>query len=241
MAEIPGLETFEGRAGEILSQIVTGGFAIILILILAGVILGVALYVRYLRQFNVKVEIISIRGGGTKEEPIYKIINDVGGFIVNKKDQTRFFRLRGEKVDLPSPPLESLQLDAKGRNHIKIFQKSDTEYYYMFPDKIDTKYVVREGKDIPIAQMSLKISEGDVAYWGQLRKRDNKKLFDTESIIMKLLPFLIPMLMFMLVIFLTYMITDHWGDFASAASALRDAAQALRDTGCTSTATVTQG
>ena len=67
--------------------------------------------------------------------------------------------------------------------------------------------------------------------------RDNRKLFDMESLIMKLLPFIIPMLMFMLVIFLTYMITDHWGEFASAAKALSDAAKALQEVSTASTVT----
>lgn len=227
-----------GNVGkDLIGKLVSGGLIIVGVLILCGIILGVALYIRHLRKFNIKVEIKSLRGSGTRGEPIYKIVNDVGGFIDNKKDQTRWFRLRGERVDLPSPPLEALQLDSKGVNHLKIFQKSDTEYFYLLPDKIDMKVLIRNGVEVPIAELEMKVAEGDVVYWGQLRKRDNKKMFDMESMLMKLLPYIVPMLMFMLVIFLTYMITDHWGEFASAAASLSQAAEALRDVSTASTTT----
>jgi len=225
-----------GSAGtDLMDKVISGSILFIGLIVVAGIILGVGFYIRYLRQFNIKVEIKSLRGSGTMGEPIYKIVTDVGGFIENKQDKTRWFRLRGEKIDLPSPPLEAMQLDSTGKNHIKIFQKSDTEYFYLLPDKIDMATVVRNGETVPVAQLEMKVSDGDVTYWGQLRKRDNKKLFDMESMMMKLLPFIVPMLMFMLVIFMTYMITDHWGEFASAANALNNAAQALERT---ATATV---
>jgi len=229
---------FASIGSVLLKKVISGGAIVIGVIILALIILGIGLYVRYLRQFNVKVEIKSLRGSGTRGEPVYKIVEDVGGFIENKKDKTRWFRLKGEKVDLASPPLEALQMRADGKNLLKIFQKSDTEYYYLIPDKIDMTSIIRGGVEVPIAQMNMKIVEGDVSYWGQLRKRDNRKLFDTESLIMKLLPFIVPVLMFMLVIFMTYLITDHWGEFASAAQALKEAAEALQ---LTTTAQVTTG
>lgn len=122
-----------------------------------------------------------------------------------------------------------MEVDSHGRNRLKILQKSEKEYYYLLPDKIDENVVIRGGKVIPVTQLSMSVVDGDVGYWGQIRKRDNRKLFDTESLIMKLLPYIVPMLMFMLVIFMTYMITDHWGTFAGAAEALKQAAEALRD------------
>jgi len=223
------MSNIQGVGQEFLDKIISGGLIVMGVIFLIVVILGIGLYIRWLRQFNVRVEIKSLRGSGTMGEPIYKIVNDVGGFVENKTDKTRWFRLRNQKVDLPSPPLEALELDSTGRNHLKIFQKSDTEYYYLLPDRIDMKVIMRGGKEVPIAEMSMKIVDGDVAYWGQLRKRDNKKLFDMESMFMKLLPYIVPVLMVMLVIFFTYLITDKWDVFASAAQALREAAEALRD------------
>lgn len=221
--------SFQTAGNEILGKIVTGSIMLIGALFIAGIILGTALYIRYLRQFNIKVEIKSLRGSGSRGEPIYKIISDVGGFVENKQDKTRWFRLKGEKIDLPSPPLEALQLDASGVNHLKIYQRSDTEYYYLLPDRINTSVVVRDGKVIPVAQMELKISDGDVVYWGQLRKKQDRKMFDMESMLMKIIPYIGLMILFVGVVFLSYMITDNWGTFAAAADALREAAEALKD------------
>lgn len=219
---------------EIIGKVITGGVVVIGILFLGGIILGLGFYIRYLRKFNVRVRIKSIRSRGITGEPIYKIVPDMGGFIENKKDKTRWFRLRGEKVDLPSPPLEVMQVDYRGVNYIDILQKSDIEYYYLLPDRIDFGTITRTGEDgnlidIPVGQRSMKIVEGDVAYWGQLRKKGDKKMFDMENIFMKLLPYIVPVLMFMLVIFMTYLITEHWGEFATAAQALNDAAKTLKD------------
>jgi len=234
-----GMGQFSQIGGDLLNRVIYGGAAVVGIIILAAVIVGVGFYVRYLRKFNIKVEIKSLRSSGILGRETYKIIEDRGGIIQNKRDKTSWFRLMREKVDLPSPPLECFELDAKGTNHIKILQKSENEYYYLLPDRVDTSVIIRAGAEIPIAQSGLKVIEGDVSYWGQLRKRENKKIFDTEGIIMKLLPFIVPTLMFVLVIFLTYLITDHWGEFASAAQALERAANALRDVSQASTVTGT--
>jgi len=229
---------FEGIGRELLSKLLTGSVIVIAVIIFSCIILGIALYIRYLRKFNIKVEIQSLRGSGTMGEPVYKLVTDLGGFIDDKKNKTRYFRLMKEKIDLPSPPLECLQFDAKGRNHLKIYQKSDTEYFYLMPDRIDKDYIVRNGVKVPVATLNQKIVEGDIGYWNQLKKRDNRKLFDTEGLLIKLLPFIIPTLMFMLVIFMTYLITEHWGEFSAAANALKDAAEALRSV---STAEVVTG
>ena len=147
------MSNIQGVGQEFLDKIISGGLIVMGVIFLIVVILGIGLYIRWLRQFNVRVEIKSLRGSGTMGEPIYKIVNDVGGFVENKTDKTRWFRLRNQKVDLPSPPLEALELDSTGRNHLKIFQKSDTEYYYLLPDRIDMKVIMRGGKEVPIAEM----------------------------------------------------------------------------------------
>lgn len=229
------MSAFGDVGGQILQRIMSGTIIVFMVLILGGIIVGVGFYIRYLRQFNIRVRIRSVRNPGTKGSPIYKVVDDWGGYIYKKREgqKVRWFRLKGEKVDLPTPPLECLEIGVGGRNHINILQKSDEEYYYMIPDNINYETIVRnkDGKmvDIPVGEVGFKIVEGDVAYWNQLRKRDNKKLFDTESIVMKILSYLVPVLLFMMVIFMTYFITEHWGEFSAAAEALKEAAFALRD------------
>jgi len=158
-----------------------------------------------------------------------KIIRDKGGMIYDKKTKSWWFRLKDSKVDLPPPPYEAYQQGVGGVNIVKIWQKAHNEFFYLVPDSISQTEIIRDGKLIPIAKQDMKVVEGDVAYWNQLRKREDKKLFDPEGLAMKLLPYIGIFLMFMLVIFLSYFITQHWGEFAQAAQALKEAAQALRD------------
>ncbi len=239
---MPTLEggQFQAISSQLLDTLLSGTIVVFLVLIMGFIILGVVLYVRHILQFNIKVRIKSIRNPGSEGQVIYKIIEDKGAFIYKKKKNQRWFRLRREKVDLPVPPLETLELGVKGQNYVNILQKSDDEYYFLLPDKIDFDTIIKnqDGKlvKVPVGKVNLKIVEGDVSYWNQIRKRKNEELFDTESLLMKLLPFIVPVLMFMLVIFLTYIITDHWGEFASAAQYLKETAEILRDV---STATTT--
>ena len=221
---------FKDVGSQLIERLISGSIIVFLILVSGGIIMGVLWYVKYLRQFNIKVEIKSLRGSGTKGEPIYKIIPDWGGMIYDKKDKRHYFKLLREKVELPPPPLDCLELQANGRNQLKIFQKSQEEYYYLLPEQINLENVIRGGKKIPVGRAELSVIEGDIAYWNTLRKRDNRKLFDTETLLLKILPYVGIFLMFITVIFLTYIISDHWGTFNSAAQALREAAFALRDT-----------
>lgn len=217
-----------GTASKIASMVVRGGIIVIMIIILAIIAVVVGLYVRYRSQFVYKVEIKSKRSSGVSKSEAYKIIEDKGAFIRNKKEGSVYFRLLNQKVDLTPPPLECMQIGIKGKNYIKIFQPSDEEYYYLMPDEIQlVNAVTTKGDNISVAMQKVRAIGGDSAYWNILRKRENRKLFDTEGLLMKLLPYIVPVLMFMLVIFLSYMITEHWGEFSAAATALKEAAEAL--------------
>ena len=221
------VDQFTDIGGDLIGKIMYGSIAVFSILILGGIILGAGLYIRYLRQFNIKVRIKSKRSSGVDGNPIYKIIYDKGAFIRKKKEKANWFRIKGEKVDLCNPPFETMQVLANGGNEIEILKNSDEEYSYLLPSTSNQKVIVREGKQISVSEIDMKIVEGDIAYWNQLRKRRNKELFDMESLLMKFLPYIVPTLMVVMVIFLTYIITDHWGEFTAAAQALNNAAQAL--------------
>lgn len=222
-----------GVASQILNRVVTGGIMVIGVVIFAILVLVILLYVRYIRQFNIDVEIKSTRsrgatGGG--ESVNYKLLSDKGGMIHNKKDKRWYFRLRKERVDLPLPPYQCFQIGEGGRNKIKIWQPSHEVYHYMLPDKINTSKMIIDGEEINIAEQEMKVVSGGDIYWNILKKKDMRKIFDPESLLMKLLPYIIPVLMFMLVIFMTYFITQHWGEFTAAAKALEEAAKILQET-----------
>ena len=222
-----GSEAVGSVGSAILSKLVSGSIIVIVALIIGACIVGLAFYLRYNSQFIYDIEIKSLRSSGLITNQNYKIIKDKGAFIRNKKDKSVWFRLKNQRVDLPPPPLECMQIGVKGKNYIKILQKSDEEYYYLLPENIDLQKVIRDGKELIIGEESIKVIDGDVAYWNIQRKKADKKLFDVESLFMKLLPYVVPVLMFMLVIFMTYMITQHWGEFSAAASALERAADRL--------------
>lgn len=223
-----------GFARDMLSKITGGTIAVVGFLLFAGLIIGIAFYIRYLRQFNIKVEIRSVRNpGAPSTQEVYKIVPDKGGIIYDKKTKTNWFRLKGEKVDLPTPPYDVMQLMADGSNKIEIYQPTHSEYYYVLPSRIDRKQVIREGKSFNVAELEEKIVDPAVGYWGQLKKRDNRTLFNTEHWAMKLLPYLIPALMIIGVIFYTYIWLDKTPQLIEAsrkvAVELRAVAEALKD------------
>lgn len=201
-------ESVSGTLGpmtdKIMGSIVSGTVIVVGVVLLAAGIGVLGFYMRYRSQFIYKVEIQSKRSSGLGTNTTIKIIEDKGAFIRNKKDKTTWFRLLNQKVDLLPPPLEAINLGIGGKNYVKIYQASDEEYYYILPDEIIFE------KDSGIASKKVKVISGDAAYWNSLRKRDNRKLFDMESTLMKLLPYIIPVLMFVLVIFLSYMLIGKW-------------------------------
>lgn len=214
-----------GGAG-LLAGLLTGTVKLVAAIVVMGIIIGTAFYVRYLRQFDIKVEIISTRAniGGTDQ---HKIIFDKAGYLYDKKDKHYYFRLKEMKVDLPVPPFNVLIPTDKG-NMIKIWQKSINEYVFLLPDRIRHDIIIKQdGKGYAASNLELNQIDGDVAFWNTKRKSTNKSIFNPESTLMKLLPFIVPVLMFILVIFLTWIVVKKFDVLADVATQLNSAAQAI--------------
>lgn len=195
-------------------------------LVVAAVIIGVGWWVHYLRKFDIEVEIKSLRAdmGGRKQ---YKIIHDKAGYIYSKRDKCWFFRLKDIKIDLKVPPFNVLMPTDKG-NKIKLLQTSPDEFTFLLEDEIiEDKIIGTDGKLYPISAIKLKQVEGDVAFWNIKRKSLNKGLFNPESTLMKLLPFIVPVLMFVLVIFMTWMVLKNFSVLGDVAASLKETAQIL--------------
>jgi len=216
--------TFGDTAGNIVSSIISKSMLVLLVLLIGGAILGVALYVRWRRKFNIIVEIYSERSIGSLEDKDYttnseairdiinqgnhKIIFDRGAIVYDKKDGYWYFRILGEKVDLPEPPFNVLQSSNKG-NVLKVWQKSHDEFIFLMPDKLCKTHVIkRGGKLYPISQIEQKQVEGDIGYWNVKRKQKTKALFDTESLFMKILPFMPHIIGGMISLFIIYVLMD---------------------------------
>ena len=231
MADLTG--GFSSVGGAIVERILSGGFIFIGVLVLIVFIIGVVWGIFYYRKFDIKIRIKAKRGTGSDGESVYKIYYDKGAIMHKRRDKRSFLRLLHDKVDLPCPPYESLQILAKGGNELGIVRESDTEYYYEVPGTIGRGYVMKDGRSVAVKNSSTKIIESDVAYWNQLRKRDNRKLFDMESLLMKVLPFIPLIIVVVGMIFFTYIWLDKIPGVLTAvaevADKLAEAAVALRD------------
>lgn len=221
-----------GLLGSFLGQAI---FAIGIILII-GAIGGTIWYVRYLQKFDIKVEVISTRAniGGVDQ---YKIFFDKAGIIYDKTDKIWYLRIKNIGVDLPQPPYNVLIPTDKG-NMVKIWQKSAEEFVFLLPDKILPIIVKQDGKTYASASVTAKQLEGDVSYWNQKRKERNKDLFNPQSLMMRLLPLIVPLLMFVLVIFMTWMVLKNFSVLGDVANSLRETAAILKGS---SSAVVTTG
>jgi len=202
--------------GKIFSGIIWFGLAVIVI----GVIFGVMWYfIIYRRKFDIKVKVISDRAG---DPAIYF---DSAAILYDKKDKNKYFRFWGERTDLPVPPFKVLQKLRRG-DYLEVWRKSEDEFVFLTPPRINKMKVLRaDGKLYPIAQTEQKQVEGDIAYWNIKRKEKNKRLFDTESILMKLLPYIPHIIGGVITIFVLYILMDSLPEVLRA---LTDLAQELR-------------
>ena len=204
MAEISGLMSSitETLVNKVFSSILWFG----LILFAIGVI-GFLMYwfLIYKRKFNIKVKIISARANDRD----YTLF-DKAAILTDRKTRTKYFRIWGLKIDLPAPEFNVLQNTSEG-DYIELYRASEDALYFLTPPIIDKKKVIKsDGREYLIAAQKLKQIDADMSFWAAKRKDSNKKMFDPESILMKLLPY-IPLILggafmvFMLYILLSYM------------------------------------
>ena len=198
--------------------------AIVGIVIVLGVGLGVFFYTRHIKKYNIIVEIRSERSGlpdiGTEsveayatkvrsmtQNNNYKIIYDKGAMLYSKDDKNWYFRIKGEKVDLPVPPFNVLTASNKG-NVLKVWQRSKEEYFYLLSDKIDPTVIRAHGGTYNVAQLSTKVVDSDISFWNVKKKEKVKKLFDPESILAKVLAYIPQIVSGFLTIMLLWIVFD---------------------------------
>lgn len=235
---------FTQTAGSLLSGVMSAGFAIGAVVLVMSVLVGTMLYVRHVRRYNLIVEIRAERStspdindgiirtddqmseiGRKIRQGNYKIIYDKGAILFDKKDKTWYFRIKGERIELPVPPFNVLTPSTKG-NVLKLWQKSNEEYFYLLPDSINPTIVRADGKEYKVAQLSTKVVEGDIAYWNIKRKEKVKKLFDPESLLAKIVAYLPQIVGGFLLILLIWIVFDK---IPGLINQLTDLANALRE------------
>jgi len=184
--------------GKLFGSILYFGLAVILI-----ATIGVAMWywLHYKKKFDIMVKIRSERA---RDPAIYF---DWAAVIYNRQTKSKYFRLLNTKVDLPVPPFNVLQKTNRG-DYLEIYRKSEEDFKFLTPGKIDKDRIIRaDGKIYPVASTDQKQIEGDI-YWYISRKDKMKKLFDTDSMLVKILPWIPQIMGGIFMIFILYVMMD---------------------------------
>jgi len=158
----------------------------------------------YKKKFNITVKITSERAKDRN-----RIIFDKAAILRDRTDRSMFFRIWGMKLDLPAPKFNVLQSTSEG-DYLELYRTSENRIYYLTPSIIDKKKIIQaDGKVYAIASQKNLQMNPDMDFWAARRVLENKKFFDTESIFMKLLPYIAAILGGVITIFILYILLDH--------------------------------
>lgn len=177
-------------------------FVVLLIFAVIGILMWY--FIIYQRKFDIKIKVTSNRADGNDQ-----IMFDKGAFLTERKTGTPYLRIWKMKKDLPIPKYEIIQKTSDG-DYIEIYRKSENEFYFLQPSTINKDVVIKNnGKEETLASQETKMVDPEMAFWAVKRKQLNKKMFDTESLAMKLIPFLPQILGGVFMIFILYILLDH--------------------------------
>lgn len=196
---------FDAIAGQFVEKIFSGilwfGISVIIIAILIFLMWW---FLIYKKKFNIDVKIISERA-----EDQNKIIFDKAAILTSRKDHSKYFRLWNTKIELPSPRFNIMQSTASG-DYIELYRTSEDVFYYLTPPQIDKRYVIRgDGQLYPMASQGVRQIDPDMAFWATKRKSQNKGMFDTEKLWMKVLPYIPHIISGVLVVFILYILMSY--------------------------------
>ncbi len=177
----------------------------------------------YKKKFNILVKVTSERAGDRN-----RIIFDKAAILRDKKDKSMYFRIWGMKLDLPAPRFNVLQSTSDG-DYLELYRTSENRIYYLTPSVIDKKNIIEaDGVAHAIAVQTNKQINPDMEFWATRRQQENKKMFDTESMFMKLLPYLPAILGGFITIFVLYILLDHLPGILSALTELVQEMKSLK-------------
>jgi len=213
MAATDGIQEIGGNVvAGIFNSILIFGIVFILLCAIGFIMWWVLVYKK---KFNIRVKIISARAGDKN-----KILFDQAAILRSRKDQSHFFRLWSTKIDLPAPNFNVLQSTNKG-DYIEVYRTSENTIYYLTPPQIDKTYVIRgDGKKYFIASQKTMQLNQDMEFWNVKRKSLNKKMFDTEKLWMKILPFIPHIIGGVVTIFVLYILMSYLPEVLAQLTAL---------------------
>lgn len=206
--------------GKILGSILWIGIAFIIFITVFGLIW---FFVIYRRKFDIKVKIVSERAGDKDA-----VIWDKAAILTDRKDKTKYFRLWGLKFDLPVPKFNVLQSTSEG-DYLEILRKSEEDFYFLTPSLVDkTKIIRADGRLYAMADQIQKQIDPDVAYWMTKRKQFNKKMFNVDSLLGKLIEFAPIIIISFIQLFVLYILLDKLPAVLSELSRLTSELKTLK-------------
>jgi hypothetical protein len=199
-------------ADKIFSGILWFGIAIFIIGVLCFCMWW---FLIYKKKFNIDVKIISERA-----EDQNRILFDKAAILSSRKDGTKYFKLWKTNIELPAPRFNIMQSTGSG-DYIELYRTAEDVFYFLTPPGINKKYVIRgDGKMYPMAGQEVKQIDPDMAFWAAKRKGQNKGMFDTEKLWMKILPYIPHIITGVLVVFILYILMSHLPGILSQLSEL---------------------
>ena len=173
-----------GVVGDIFSSTVTFSLVIAVILVIFGLVGGLVYYFFvYKKKFDIKCKIISTRAG---EDKVYF---DYAGILHNKKSNVSFLKLWNTKVKLELPRFDIFYHTNEG-DYCEIERYSQRGFRFLTPSRIEKSYIVKkDGKLYPVSDLKQYPIEADIT-WILQREKENKKIIDPESFLMKLLSYM---------------------------------------------------
>jgi hypothetical protein len=158
----------------------------------------------YKKKFDIRVKVKSERS-----EDKIKEFFDYAALLTDKKSKGKYLRLWDLKVEMPAPKFNIFQV-VGGKDYIEVLRTAENKFYYLTPPKINKKYVLKEdGKYYLMADQTILMVDANDEFWRAKRKEQNKGMFSTESILMKLLPYLPAIIGGVITIFILYVLMSH--------------------------------
>jgi len=197
-----------GMFGDVGGQLFSSSLGKIMLFLGGLVIVGAIGFMMwwfliYRKKFNIDVKITSERAGDKDF-----IILDKAALRVDRETKAKYYRLWGAKVDLPIPRFSVLQ-NAGKHDYLELYRKGEDEFYFLTPPIINKLQIIKsDGQLIPMAERTQKMMETDVEYWNIKRKTFNKKMFDRDSILSKILEYAPLIIISGIMLFVAYIFMD---------------------------------
>jgi hypothetical protein len=158
----------------------------------------------YKKRFDITVKVKSERA----EDKITEFF-DKAAILTDRKSGGKYLRVWGLKIELPAPKFNIFQV-VGGKDYLEILRTAENKFYYLTPSKIDKRYVLKaDGKYYALANQTNMMIDANDDFWRAKRKQQNKDMFSTDSIFMKLLPYLPAIMGGMITIFVLWVLMSH--------------------------------